>query len=96
MMNDDIDACTSVFVLLFYLTQCCIYYIFNDTDFFVYVLWFFFTVVVHKQRDIVPLDINDDMEESDEDAEIPVLDFEVILISISLGLLLHWVKTKKL
>lgn len=50
---------------------------------------FFFTVVVHKQRDIVPLDINDDMEESDEDAEIPVLDFEVILISISLGLLLH-------
>ncbi|XP_022878927.1 something about silencing protein 10 [Olea europaea var. sylvestris] len=30
----------------------------------------------HKQRDIVPLDINDDMEESDEDAEIPVLDFE--------------------
>ncbi|GFY82546.1 Sas10/U3 ribonucleoprotein (Utp) family protein [Actinidia rufa] len=30
----------------------------------------------HKQRDIVPLDINDDMEGSDEDDEHPVFDFK--------------------
>ncbi|XP_042060842.1 something about silencing protein 10-like [Salvia splendens] len=32
--------------------------------------------VFHKKRDVVPLNINEDVEESDEDAEQPVLDFE--------------------
>ncbi|XP_047976227.1 something about silencing protein 10 [Salvia hispanica] len=32
--------------------------------------------VFHKKRDVVPLNINEDAEESDEDAEQPVLDFE--------------------
>ncbi|KAL0290155.1 UNVERIFIED_CONTAM: hypothetical protein Scaly_2681900 [Sesamum calycinum] len=32
--------------------------------------------VFHKNRDVVPLDMNEDMEESDEDAEQPVFDFE--------------------
>lgn len=30
----------------------------------------------HKNRDVIPLNINEDMEESDEDTEQPVLDFE--------------------
>ena len=34
-------------------------------------------ISVHKKRDVVPLNINEDAEESDEDAEQPVLDFEV-------------------
>ncbi|KAG6408427.1 hypothetical protein SASPL_131438 [Salvia splendens] len=32
--------------------------------------------VFHKKRDVVPLNIHEDVEESDEDAEQPVLDFE--------------------
>ncbi|KAL0432894.1 UNVERIFIED_CONTAM: Something about silencing protein 10 [Sesamum latifolium] len=32
--------------------------------------------VFHKNRDVIPLDMNEDMEESDEDAEQPVFDFE--------------------
>ncbi|KAK7400856.1 hypothetical protein VNO78_12164 [Psophocarpus tetragonolobus] len=32
----------------------------------------------HKQREIVPLDINDDAEESDEDQELPVFDVKVL------------------
>ncbi|KAL7219600.1 hypothetical protein ACSBR2_012622 [Camellia fascicularis] len=35
-----------------------------------------FVVIVHKQRDIVPLDINDNSGESDEDDEHPVFDFK--------------------
>lgn len=34
-------------------------------------------ILVHKKREIIPLDINKDVEDSDEDAEQPVLDFEV-------------------
>lgn len=45
------------------------------------VLFVFFSVTaVHKNRDVIPLNINDDVEESDEDAEQPVLDFEVELL----------------
>lgn len=33
---------------------------------------------VHKQRDIVPLDINDDAEES-EDEELPIFDVQVLV-----------------
>lgn len=45
-------------------------------------------VLVHKKRDIIPLDINKDVEESDEDTEQPVLDFEVeYLVSFFVGLL---------
>ncbi|KAK4422026.1 Something about silencing protein 10 [Sesamum alatum] len=32
--------------------------------------------VFHKNRDVVPLDMNEDVEETDEDAEQPVFDFE--------------------
>ncbi|XP_057778096.1 protein THALLO-like isoform X1 [Salvia miltiorrhiza] len=32
--------------------------------------------VFHKKRNVIPLNINEDVEESDEDAEQPVLDFE--------------------
>lgn len=39
-------------------------------------------VAVHKQRDIVPLDINEEAEDSDEDNEQPVFDFEVFFFII--------------
>lgn len=38
---------------------------------------FFFGFEVHKQRDLVPLDVNGGTDESDEDDEVPVFDFEV-------------------
>lgn len=37
-------------------------------------------IAVHKQRDVVPIDINDDVAESDE--EEPVFGFQVIYIDI--------------
>lgn len=39
--------------------------------------------VVHKNRDVVPLNTNEDLEESDEDIEQPVFDFEVLLLPMS-------------
>lgn len=46
----------------------------------------FFVITVHKNRDVIPLNINEDMEESDEDTEQPVLDFEVELLTFWLAL----------
>lgn len=37
-----------------------------------------FAVAVHKQRDVVPLNISDDIGASDEDDEHPVFDFKVL------------------
>lgn len=36
-------------------------------------------VSVHRQRDIIPLDVNDDMDSSDEDDDHPVFNLEVSL-----------------
>ena len=38
---------------------------------------------VHQQRDIVPLDLNDDAGDSDSDEEIPVFDLKVFFCFIS-------------
>ena len=38
-----------------------------------------FLFEVHKQRDLVPLDVNGGTDDSDEDDEVPVFDFEVFL-----------------
>lgn len=35
------------------------------------------TLLVHRQRDVIPLDINGDSAESDDDAEQPVFNLEV-------------------
>ena len=36
---------------------------------------------VHKQRDLVPLNVNQASEDSDDDEEVPVFDFEVFPFS---------------
>lgn len=39
------------------------------------------TLLVHRQRDVIPLDINGDATESDDDAEQPVFNLEVPTLS---------------
>lgn len=39
----------------------------------------FWAFAVHKQRDVIPLDVNDDVEGYDEDEEEPVFDDEVFV-----------------
>lgn len=43
--------------------------------------WDFIYIVfaVHKQRDVIPLDVNGDVGDSDDDNEHPVFDFEVCI-----------------
>lgn len=81
MMNDEIDACVCLLIkhMMFYKILHLCEIIFSAI--YVY-LWAIlpccFYLVVHKNRDIIPLNINEDMEESDEDNEHPVFDFEVV------------------
>lgn len=40
---------------------------------------FYFVFVVHKQRDVIPLDMYGVVGDSDEDNEHPVSDVEVVI-----------------
>lgn len=83
MMDDEIDACMRIFLLKYMMRYkiyrlkivlCCACLIMVRYCVF---LFFIFVIVVHKSRDVVPLNIDEDMEESDEDNEQPVFDFGV-------------------
>jgi hypothetical protein len=41
--------------------------------------WSCFVFEVHKQRDVVPLDVNGSVGESDEDDALPVFDLKVFV-----------------
>lgn len=41
-----------------------------------------FLFAVHKQRDVVPLNIHSDAGESDDDNEEPVFDFKVRIVPL--------------
>lgn len=64
----------------FTVTSILICYTFDSYDFCLLVthLCDALGFAVHKQRDIVPLDINDDAEES-EDEELPIFDVQVLV-----------------
>lgn len=46
-------------------------------------------LAVHKQRDVVPLNIHSDDRESDDDKEEPIFDFKVWYLYISSNLLFN-------
>lgn len=56
-----------------------VFYFHDEFALSLIVLHELFSGTVHKQRDIVPLDINDEVEESDDDDELPVLDLKVLV-----------------
>lgn len=49
-----------------------------------------FAVAVHKQRDVIPLNISDDIGPSDEDDEHHVFDIQVIGNSVYLFVQFTW------
>ena len=96
MMNDEIDACKlslpfnfcfNLYFLVEFASQIVHWEKKKNVAmlFICGICWlnkvlFFWLIEVHKQRDIVPLDLDEDAGESDADFEHPVLDFEVYTV----------------